>query len=413
MAGDGAKRNRSGAKELKTAPSTPVRQQQGVAVPIALVKLAKYKVNIRSFHPNKQFEPGGMRFEGDDRGFSLGASYFGDVRPPGSVTSRIWQRYELDLDQLHQTGDLGPRSRLEQQSNPSAPGPGWWGVLGSRETYKDKKLKPMGTLTGIPYSALGSRRYSTHEHGGQRLVACKSWYGGENHAFLGSRELKNTVGITPVPTLDVTSELYVRLERVNGYMDIVSLVYGDAFPNCEAFIEDAAGNKLFLGTHVRIGLPATHLGGGNRERLMWANALRVRVNTEGHFGDELGVFAHSLGGPPIERDRHPVLSIDEWHTRVPAPRVYGTTGAYTLRWNYPQPEAIAKRSTGDIAKGPLHLSAFSSIGAVRSQLEATWGTGQHHRTNRSGWNNAHLHRNPNEGRSPDDYDLNSDKWKKP
>jgi hypothetical protein len=59
--------------------------------------------------------------------------------------------------------------------------------------------------------------------------------------------------------LDVFNKLFIRIERVSLYMDVTSLTYGDGFPNAESFIKDPAGKKLVLGTHVRIGFPATHL----------------------------------------------------------------------------------------------------------------------------------------------------------
>lgn len=411
MAGDGATTKRPEPKELKLTQSTPTQQRQGVGVGINYVELAKYTVNVRSFHPNRQFEPGGMRFHGDNRGFSLGQSYIGDKPPPSAVTSRVWQRYALDLSS-DQQGDLTKHapSKLKQESNPSAPGPGGWGIFGSEEKYEEEIFKPAGTLTGKQYSTLGNSRYTTEVHGGQRVAARTSWYGGENYAFIGSRLDKKTLGVTVVPTLDVTAELYIRLERVSGYMDIVSLVYGDGFPNAEAFIEDSAGNKLFLGTHVRIGLPSTHLAGGAHKRLMWANAIRIRVDRQGNFSDETGVFSRVVGGPPSERDRHPILSVDEWHSQKETPRVIGMLGAYTMWWNYAKPEDISKQTATQIQQGPLHLSVFCEIDAVRKQLEEVWGIGHHFKTSRSAWNRFHLHRNPNSGRAPDDYDLGPETW---
>src|SRR5699024_10603477 len=143
--------------------------------------------------------------------------------------------------------------------------------------------------------------------------------------------------------LDVVSELHVRLERVGRYMDIVSLVYGDGFPNCEAFLEDSSGKKLKLGSHVRIGLPSTHLFGSN-QRLFWANALRVRLDLQGNFEEELGIFSRISGGPPVLRDKHPILRIDEFHSKRSEPRVMGlnagVANSYSMWWNYARPPDI-------------------------------------------------------------------------
>ena len=95
-----------------------------------------------------------------------------------------------------------------------------------------------------------------------------------------SRTVYDATGKSFVPDLDVRHELMIRVELVEKYMDIISLVYGDGFPNTEGFIEDVKGNKVFLGTHIRIGTPATHLFCDNK-RLMWANAIRVGLNEDG------------------------------------------------------------------------------------------------------------------------------------
>ena len=336
-------------REIAETASTPVAQRDGHRVPLNLVSLSQYAVNVRSFHPNPQFEPGGFRFEGDDRGFSLGPSYFGRRIPAGGVTSRIWQRYTLDFARDQTQGDLGKNSALDQQCNPSSPGPGSWGVAGSRETYDDPDFKPRGTLTAIPF--LGNATSRSPQT--QILLARRSYYGGENFAFLGSRLDKKTLGTTVVPSLEVFSDVFVRLERVGGYMDIVSLVYGDGFPNCESFIEDAAGNKMMLGTHVRIGAPSTHLF-GTHNRLFWVNALRVKVDDQGHFQDQLGMFCRVAGGPSSLRDKHPILRMDEFHSNRAQPRAVGLSigvaSSYSMWWNYAKPADIARRVASDIGR---------------------------------------------------------------
>jgi len=47
------------------------------------IQLANYEINIRSFHPEKDFGWSGLMFEGDNRGFSLKPS---GIKP---TTSRI------------------------------------------------------------------------------------------------------------------------------------------------------------------------------------------------------------------------------------------------------------------------------------------------------------------------------------
>jgi hypothetical protein len=389
-------------KLLARATSTPTQNQRGVTVPMPYVKLVTYEVNVRSFHPNTNFEPLGFRFEGDNRGFSLGESWFGDTNVNQSKpTSRIWQRYQLNAAG-NTTGEFKPRT----ESNPSSGGPSLWGFFGGTEPYEDADYKPRGTLIV---------EQATEPHGGQKILKIKTWYGGENHAFRTSKFQEWVFGGTSVPTLDVSNELFIRIERVSLYMDIVSLTYGDGFPNAESFIKDPAGNKLMLGTHVRIGFPATHLWNKN-QRLMWANAVRVELTPDGNFGEKLWVFARVLGGPPNLRDDYPTGKYKEvCSATTPNPTVdlnVQSTGmgtpivTETFRWNCSRLESISNK--GDTL--PMHLSAFVDIRKVRAELEKTWLTPPMQKTTRTAWNDAHLHRNPNGGLAKDDYDVAIEKW---
>ena len=219
-----------------------------------------------------------------------------------------------------------------------------------------------------------------------------------------------------MPTLDVFSEIFIRVERISLYMDIVTLVHGDGFPNCEGFIQDAQGNKLFLGTHVRIGLPVTHLAGENH-RLMWANAIRVEIDENGNFGERLWVFAHVLGGPPAKRDEYPVSSLTEF-CKVGAETqnldldpigIFPRAATDVFRWDCGDINNMTKK-VSTTAK-PLLLSAYNSIDEVRNKLQQTWKVGPSDKTTRTQWNQYHLHRDPNEGRSKDYYDVKKEKWK--
>ena len=182
-------------KELSTTTSTPTQNQQGVKVAIPFAKLVKYEVNIRSFHPNKNFERLGFRFHGDDRGFSVGESWFGGTEK--ETTSRIWQRYSLDMT-WNEAGDFSAKKSpadLKTESNFSGGGPGLWGFFSwGDEDYADPEHKPRGKLQVT----------AAHEpHGGQKIIQTKSHYAGENHAFLSSKTQQSIFGGTIVPTLDV------------------------------------------------------------------------------------------------------------------------------------------------------------------------------------------------------------------
>ena len=393
-------------KELSTTTSTPTQNQQGVKVAIPFAKLVKYEVNVRSFHPNKNFERLGFRFHGDDRGFSVGKSWFGgdiESEEVGSVTSRIWQRYTLDMD-WREAGDFSAKTspaELRTESNFSGSGPGLWAVFSrGGENYNDPKHKPRGKLQVTA---------ATEPHGGQKVIQTKSHYAGENHAFITSKAQQSIFGGTIVPTLDVFNELLIRVERVSLYMDIVSLTYGDGFPNAESFIKDPAGNKLFLGAHVRIGFPATHLA-GEQKRLMWANAIRVEITPEGNFGENLWVFSEVVGGSPTLRDDYPPNKSVEKCTAGAQPKLYSNPfndSPSRFTWDCGKTESIGHKD-----KAPLYLSAFTNIDQVRSELDKIWQTSPIKKITRTEWNNDHLHRNPNVGRAKDDYDVAEAKWKK-
>jgi hypothetical protein len=400
-ADDGAKHK---PKVLKTAQSTPSNKQQGVMAEIERVELAKYEVNTRSFHPNKQFEPQGFRFHGDDRGFALGESWAEGDKTRGNVTSRVWQRFKLDMA-LETAKDLSKDKavNLKVASNTSKGGPGAWNIFAHTEDYKDPALQPKGTLKATHVS---------EPHAGQKEIILTSWYGGINHAFgpIKSETFTSTV----VPVLDVSSVLFVKVERIQLYMDIAYLISGDGFPNCEAFIKDPAGNKLFIGRHIRIGTPDTHLW-NNNTRFMCANAVRIELDAKGNFKDKLWVFTQTFGGPPDLRDQYPINVSGERHQAGSKPSFYSNPfndSPSRFTWDIGKPEAMTQHAGGKApAKQPLHLSAFIDISKIGTQLGKVWQAGPIKKTTRTEWNNTHLHQNPNEGRAPDSYDLDPSKWK--
>ncbi|MEC5164262.1 MULTISPECIES: hypothetical protein [unclassified Janthinobacterium] len=406
MAGNNPKK--TGKAPLKAAPSTPSDLKNGVAVKASFAVLAKYEVNVRVFHPNKNFEKLGFRFHGDNRGFSLGESWFSKKTPNGP-TSRIWQRYILDMN-LQNTGvktndrNIG----LETESNFSDSGPSGWKILSyDGEKYENKAYKPRGTLNAAQVET---------PHGGQKIVRLVSHMAGENHAFLTSTVQQRVFNTTAVPTLDAFSEVFIRLERVELYMDIVSFTYGDGFPNCESFIKDSSGNKLFLGSHVRIGYPATHLW-REQKRLIWGNAIRIEIDKDGNFGDKLWIFSQILGGPPDLRDEYPMIGDDEVcsaSTKKPITisslnLINENRGRFL--WNCGDPGKILDEK--DASKLPLYLSAFNTpLELLRGLIDASWKMGPKKKTTRSEWNDYHLHRDPNAGRAEDDpeYQINEEKW---
>lgn len=395
---------------LQTAQSTPLHQKDGVVAKLPLATLATYEVNIRAFHPNKNFELKGFRFHGDNRGFSMEDSWF-ESENPELPTSRIWQSYNLNLsfDKIENIIDE-KTTELQTESNFSDSGSGLWKIFSwGGEDYKSKAYKPRGNLKVLNLEK---------PHNGQKIIRLKSHFAGENHAFASSKFQQDHLKTTIVPTLDVFNELFIRVERVSLYMDISSLTYGDGFPNCESFIKDSSGKKLFLGSHVRIGFPATHLWGA-QNRIMWANTIRIEIDKDGNFGEKLWVFTQILGGSPILRDEYPFVSTEEvcsTTTKNPIKISFFdilNKNSGRLVWNCGNPNDLLD-ATKKIER-PFYISAFkNNPGMLNNIIEKIWKMEPKNKTTRSEWNEFHLRRDPNEGREKDDeeYQIDEKKWKR-
>ena len=222
-------------------------------------ELAEYQFNIRSFHPNKTFGWSGLYFEGDDRRFSLRPS------GTGALTSRIWQRFTLNA----KTGSIrDERTRSDPSKAP-------WQDQALK--YNQRELRPKGRITS------DSSELSSHV----RHYRIVGHYGGENHAMPGSGELKEQLGLSYVPTLNVNYKILTDIDRVNRHMDIVTYIKGDGFPNCEAFIVGPGDERVFLGIHVRKSLAPVMLA-ANLDYPMIASAVRLPLNQDGSFSGTIG-----------------------------------------------------------------------------------------------------------------------------
>ncbi|PCK02985.1 MAG: hypothetical protein COA42_21570 [Alteromonadaceae bacterium] len=223
-----------------------------------LATMPKLEFNIRSFHPEKDFGWSGLKFEGDNRGFSNKPS------DQSMITSRIWHRYTIDTG----TESITNRTTLSDRSK--AP----W----SNE-YKEYNgnLKPKGLLMPLHVRQKNNITY-------YKLFGS---YGGVNHAMPGSATMQKTFNISYVPTLDVNYKLRMDVDKHNKHIDIVIEINGDGFPNCEAFVVDAKGTSVFLGTHVRKGAAPTSLA-ANANIPMIVCAIRLPINSNGLFGGTVG-----------------------------------------------------------------------------------------------------------------------------
>ncbi|MFU2512182.1 hypothetical protein [Pseudoalteromonas sp. ASV78] len=251
------------------------------------IQLANYEINIRSFHPEKDFGWSGFWFEGDNRGFSLKPS---GVAP---ITSRIWHKLTLSTKKTIIT--------TRTKSDPSkAP----WGD--TKKTYDDY-LAPKDSAH-LKYKKLlnGNQQYKIT---GQ--------YGGVNHAMPGSSEMQEKLGLSYVPTLNVKYKIIIDIDTINAHMDIVTYITGDAFPNCEAFIVGPGGQAISLGIHVRKGAPPVSLS-LNADFPMIASALRLPLNNNGSFkgtvGDEL--FRQANKYPKLSY--HKIVDWNYRFTSIPA-----------------------------------------------------------------------------------------------
>jgi len=247
-------------------------------------KLSTYEFNIRSFHPEKDFGWSGLYFKGDNRGFSLKPSGI-----TGGVTSRIWHRFKLSTVNGRSTKPL-------TQSDPSK---AVWSKM--PETYSAEDIKP----PSIQYQFPVKRFQNVY----QSRIKGKYW--GENFAMPLSKEMKEHLGLTYVPSLDVNYLIIVDANPKGHYIDIVTYIKGDAFPNTEAFIVDQAGTALFLGVHVRKGAAPISLA-LNSDYPMIASAIRVTVNTEGNF---IGPIHDVMTQKRDKLQNTPVYSINSWNKK--------------------------------------------------------------------------------------------------
>lgn len=293
---------------LAQAPSTPSHKGEGQLAEIKLAKLSTYEINIRSFHPAKTFGWTGFNFEGDARGFSLKPSGLSGVSGT-QITSRIWHKFFVKTSSGEVVG-------TQTESNDS-------GLAGGDHTHYDGALKPKG----------GSWPVVRTEKGAVTTVWVDGGYAGENHAFPLSAMSKKLTGMTFVPSLDVSYNITMTIDRVAKHLDVVTYITGDGFPNCEALISDASGKTIFLGVHVRKGA-ATFSLFGDKKYPMIASAIRLKIDEEGNFKGTLG---NEMRRRKLNKDRLEMRPLEEWNDFFI--RLDPSDGRWMEMWGEPMPDA--------------------------------------------------------------------------
>lgn len=284
---------------LVQAPSTPSHSNEGQVVTVKLAELATYEVNIRSFHPGKDFGLFGAFFEGDARSYSLKPSGLSGVAGT-EVTSRVWHKFFIN-------SAINEILFAQTESNDS-------GMANGEHVRYDGELKPRG---GGPPSV-------KTEKGAVTTVVIEGKYAGENHAVYGSKTAKALTGKTFVPSLDVSYKITLTIDRVSKYIDIATHIKGDGFPNCEAFISDASGTAVFLGVHVRKGGAAWSLPGEGAYPMI-ESAIRLEIDDDGYFSGNLG---NELRRKKLSKDRLDMRPITEWND------FFLTLNPNDERWKY-------------------------------------------------------------------------------
>ncbi len=234
-------------------------------------------IHVRSFVPTKHFAFGNL-WGGDGRGFSTNRS----------AASRLHQTTNYETD----TGAYLHRAT------------GTWS-----------------------YSKFGASAYSDAyvNDSGSSFGNIRSHLYGKNDALLppliiGGIYSPAPDGLMWSPNIDIHTNLDIevsQLEDGNQILNISGNITGDAFPNAEAFVEDANGNSIFLGifatnASLQTGM-GTELPFDNNRPMMGNINLSIMTDSEGIF---TGI---QVGGETISiedwNNNYESLSVDEFREK--------------------------------------------------------------------------------------------------
>jgi RHS repeat-associated protein len=155
-----------------------------------------YTFHVRSFAPPNAFK--GSGFHDDNRGFSTSTD----------VTSRIKQNFTID-----------PSARTYSGGNPTSDPTYWNGINMGRATNKGGISPPEFSTNSV----------------GSAMASVSAAYEGSNPAFFGT-----------APNIAVSTSVSIT-ENLKAGQVLVSLdISSKQFPATESFVQDAAGNSVFL-----------------------------------------------------------------------------------------------------------------------------------------------------------------------
>ncbi len=192
-----------------------------------------FPIHIRSFAPFNTFG-GGFAGDGAKRGYTTSPN----------ATARLSQSFTMDATKRTYSG-------LKTSSSPSS-----HPVLGTA-TAKDDR----GSITDFTYKS---------NKDGSTTVNFTSTMAGHNPLVPSS------------PDIDVKTKFTMTENEKAGTLTVNAVQTGDAFPAAETFMNDTAGNPLFIGVSPAIGNPYTSLPGDGGEKMMSAN-FTITMDDKGVF----------------------------------------------------------------------------------------------------------------------------------
>lgn len=277
--------------------------------------LPKVKIYVRSFHPNAVFEETdhflgrrmGGPWSGDDRGFSTNSD----------ATSRVMHSYSLDLQAVDSELNSAPQGRRhfvtgvrpQASSDPShALGSDIVGVYPARvargvdmprtspygplyeingpQAHPDRRISSGGIWLlsrEVPEAKLVRRDVLLNQPCHKSVTVITHHFG----VNLAVPYMTNDMAGSLVPDLDVFAKINFDIDKTNGILGLDTAVFGDRFPNCEAFIEDARKTRVFLGVSVRIGYPVNRYGASTLRGVltlpMFTSDLAIKLDAQGNF----------------------------------------------------------------------------------------------------------------------------------